>query len=123
MPSEKSELKKLSDKVLANAVPLKNLRLTDELSASCLGMASIKRSTDLDALQVVKELDVETSSNRASSLLTQVNALNFHSEKFFFLIWSHNLLRPVQFNAHFVHLTTIAAESEGHQRRADDYKE
>lgn len=35
----------------------------------------------------------------------------------------YNALHLLQFNAHFVQLTNVAAENEGRQRRADDYKE
>lgn len=73
MPSDKAELKKISDEILASTIPLKNLKLSEELPASCLGVASVTRATDLDFLKVVWELDVETASNRACSLLTQVN--------------------------------------------------
>lgn len=75
MPSQKAELKKISDEILASAIPLKNLKLSEDLPASCLGMVLVTRATDLDFLKVVLELDVETASNRAGSLLTQVNVV------------------------------------------------
>lgn len=73
MPTEKEDLKKLGNEIVAVAVPLRNLKFTDRLAASCIGLSPVKRASDLDSYLVLKEIDADESSNCVGALLALVS--------------------------------------------------
>lgn len=69
IPTEKVDLKKLGDEIAATVVPLRNINFNDKVAASYLGLLPIKRSTDMDAFNLVKEMGADESSNRVGLYL------------------------------------------------------
>lgn len=72
MPTDKVDLKKLGEEIAAAVVPLQNLKFTDKLVASYIGLPAITRATNMDSYNYVKEMGVDESANRATALLTRV---------------------------------------------------
>lgn len=74
MPTERSELQKLSEEIVTATPPLRNLDFDDRNAASLLELAALRRSVNLDVYCASKGMRAEETSNRAGSLLTQVTA-------------------------------------------------
>lgn len=77
MPIDRGDLGRLSDEIVAVAVPLRNLQFTDRFSASIIGLLAVLCGSDMDFYHVLKEMGVEESSNRVGALLAQLSFVAF----------------------------------------------
>lgn len=73
MPTERGELKRLSKEIVASAAPLHNLKFTNRVTASCIGLLVVQRRADLDYYHVLKEMHAEESADCAGALLALVS--------------------------------------------------
>lgn len=73
MPTEKADLKRLSDEIATSAAPLRNIQFAHRNAAAVIGLSAIRRSADVDTYRASKGMSVEESANLGCALLAEVS--------------------------------------------------